>query len=166
MKNKYFIGYRCTICGKFFKPDEAHLTCPCCGEKGILDVVYDYESMRKEVNKKYFESNKNYSMWRYAPLMGISTEYIDKMLRIGWTPLVKSHNLAKVLGLKELYIKDDGLNPSGSSKDRASGVAVIKALEAGAKVIACSSTGNAASSCASLSPSGVQRAVTFTPVSV
>ena len=87
-------------------------------------------------------------MWRYFPLMGIEEENIHKMLRIGWTPLVKSYNLSKELGLKELYIKDDGLNPSGSSKDRASGVAVLKAIEAGAKVISCSSTGNAASSCA------------------
>ena len=87
-------------------------------------------------------------MWRYYPIMGIEEDHIDEMLRIGWTPLVKSHNLVKELGLKELYIKDDGLNPSGSSKDRASGVAVLKAIEAGAKVISCSSTGNAASSCA------------------
>ena len=81
-------------------------------------------------------------------MMGIKEDHIDEMLRIGWTPLVKSHNLKEELGLKELYIKDDGLNPSGSSKDRASGVAILKALEAGARVISCSSTGNAASSCA------------------
>ncbi len=146
--NKFITGYRCTVCGKFFKPSEASLTCPCCGEKGILDVEYDYEALKKVLTKEYFEKNKNYSMWRYAPLMGIEETHIDRMLRIGWTPLVKSYNLSKVLGLKELFIKDDGLNPSGSSKDRASGVAVLKAIESGAKVIACSSTGNAASSCA------------------
>lgn len=147
-KIKYFKGYRCTVCGKFFTPEEAEFTCPDCGEKGILDVVYDYEEMKKDINLEYFKNNKDYSMWRYAPLMGITTDHVDEMLRIGWTPLIKSHNLAKLLGLKDLYIKDDGLNPSGSSKDRASGVAVIKAIEAGAKVISCSSTGNAASSCA------------------
>ena len=144
----YITGYRCTICGKIFKPGEVELTCPICGEKGILDVEYDYEALKKVLTKEYFAKNTNYSMWRYAPLMGIKEDHIDEMLRIGWTPLVKSHNLAKELGLKELYIKDDGLNPSGSSKDRASGVAVLKAIEAGAKVISCSSTGNAASSCA------------------
>lgn len=147
-KIKYFKGYRCTICGKFFTPEEAEFTCPDCGEKGILDVVYDYEEMKKDINLDYFKNNKDYSMWRYAPLMGITTDHVGEMLKIGWTPLVKSRNLAKLLGLKNLYIKDDGLNPSGSSKDRASGVAVIKAIEAGAKVISCSSTGNAASSCA------------------
>ena len=144
----YIKGYRCTVCGKFFETQDSLLTCPDCGEKGILDVEYDYEALKKVLTKDYFERNRNYSMWRYAPLMGIKEDHIDEMLRIGWTPLVKSRNLAKELGLKELYIKDDGLNPSGSSKDRASGVAVLKAIEAGAKVISCSSTGNAASSCA------------------
>ena len=142
----YIKGYRCTVCGHFFT--EADLTCPLCGEKGILDVEYDYEVLKKVLTKEYFTNNKNYSMWRYAPMMGIKEDHIDEMLRIGWTPLVKSHNLKEELGLKELYIKDDGLNPSGSSKDRASGVAILKALEAGARVISCSSTGNAASSCA------------------
>lgn len=141
-------GYRCTVCGKFFETQEAMMTCLDCGEKGILDVEYDYDALKEVLTKEYFASNRNYSMWRYAPLMGIKEDHIDEMLRIGWTPLVKSRNLAKELGLKELYIKDDGLNPSGSSKDRASGVAVLKAIEAGAKVISCSSTGNAASSCA------------------
>ena len=144
----YIKGYRCTICGKFFETKDALLTCPDCGEQGILDVEYDYDALKKVLTLDYFKNNQNYSMWRYAPLMGIQEDHIDEMLRIGWTPLIKSHNLAKELGLKELYIKDDGLNPSGSSKDRASGVAVLKAIEAGAKVISCSSTGNAASSCA------------------
>ena len=144
----YIKGYRCTICGKFFETQDALLTCPDCGEKGILDVEYDYAALKKVLTLDYFKNNHNYSMWRYAPIMGIKEDHIDEMLRIGWTPLIKSHNLASELGLKELYIKDDGLNPSGSSKDRASGVAVLKAIEAGAKVISCSSTGNAASSCA------------------
>ena len=145
---RFVLGYKCTLCNKMFIENEASLTCPDCGEKGILDVVFDYEELKKVLNKEYFQNNRDYSMWRYAPLMGVSNEHIGEMLRIGWTPLIRSHNLAKVLGLKELYIKDDGLNPSGSSKDRASGVAVLKAIEAGAKVISCSSTGNAASSCA------------------
>ncbi|MCQ2802550.1 MAG: threonine synthase [Bacilli bacterium] len=144
----YIKGYRCTICGKFFKPDEVDLTCPLCGEKGILDIEYDYDALREVLTKDYFKNCKDYSMWRYYPLMGIEKDHIGEMLRIGWTPLNKSNNLQKYLGLKQLYIKDDGLNPSGSSKDRASGVAVLKAIEAGAKVISCSSTGNAASSCA------------------
>ena len=160
---KYIKGYRCTICHKFFKPDEVDLTCPDCGEKGILDIEYDYDALKKILTKEYFANNRNYSMWRYAPIMGIEPDHTDEMLRVGWTPLYEAHNLEKYLGLKKLYIKDDGLNPSGSSKDRASGVAVLKAIEAGATTIACSSTGNAASSCACQAAHMGVKAVIFVP---
>lgn len=163
MKNKYFVGYKCSKCGQFFNLDEASFTCPICGESGILDVQYDYLEMKKSIDKKYFRKNKDYSMWRYAPLMSIETDNIDKMLRIGWTPLVKSNNLSKLLGLKTLYIKDDGLNPSGSSKDRASGVGVLKALEEKATTIATSSTGNAASSLACQAAHVGLKSVIFVP---
>ncbi len=159
----YIKGYRCTICHKFFKPGEANLTCPDCGEKGILDVEYDYDALKEVLTKEYFKNNSNYSMWRYAPIMGIQEDHINEMLRVGWTPLYEAHNLEKHFGLKKLYIKDDGLNPSGSSKDRASGVAVLKAIEAGANTIACSSTGNAASSCACQAAHMGLKAVIFVP---
>lgn len=159
----YIKGYRCTICGKFFETKEAMMTCPDCGEKGILDIEYDYEALKKVLTKEYFESNRNYSMWRYAPIMGIKEDHIAEMLRVGWSPLYEAHNLEKELGLKKLYIKDDGQNPSGSSKDRASGVAVLKAIEANAKTIACSSTGNAASSCACQAAHMGLKAVIFVP---
>ena len=159
----YIKGYRCTICGAEFKPGEVNLTCPHCGEKGILDVVYDYDALKEVLTKEYFAKNKNYSMWRYAPIMGIQEDHIDEMLRVGWTPLYEARNLGKELGVKKLYVKDDGLNPSGSSKDRASGVAVLKAIEAGADTIACSSTGNAASSCACQAAHMGLKAVIFVP---
>ena len=160
---KYIKGYRCTICHKEFGPEENLLTCPHCGEKGILDVIYDYDALKKVLTKEYFANNKNYSMWRYAPIMGIEEDHINEMLRIGWTPLYHARNLGPYLGVKKLYVKDDGLNPSGSSKDRASGVAVLKAIEAGAKTIACSSTGNAASSCACQAAHMGLKAVIFVP---
>lgn len=159
----YIKGYKCTLCGAEFKEGEVGLTCPHCGEKGILDVVYDYDALKKVLTREYFEKNRNYSMWRYAPIMGIQEDHIDEMLRVGWTPLYRARRLEKELGVKELYVKDDGLNPSGSSKDRASGVAVLKAVEAGAKTIACSSTGNAASSCACQAAHIGLKAVIFVP---
>lgn len=159
----YIKGYKCTLCGAEFKEGEVSLTCSHCGEKGILDVVYDYDALKKVLTREYFEKNRNYSMWRYAPIMGIQEDHIDEMLRVGWTPLYRAHRLEKELGVKELYVKDDGLNPSGSSKDRASGVAVLKAIEAGAKTIACSSTGNAASSCACQAAHMGLNAVIFVP---
>ena len=160
---KYIKGYRCTICHKLFKEDEVELTCPECGEKGILDIEYDYDALRNILTKEYFQNNRNYSMWRYYPIMGIEKDHIHEMLRVGWTPLYEAYNLEKEFGLKKLYIKDDGLNPSGSSKDRASGVAVLKAIEKGAKTIACSSTGNAASSCACQAARMGLNAVIFVP---
>ena len=159
----YIKGYKCTLCGAEFKEGEVGLTCPHCGEKGILDVVYNYDALKKVLTREYFEKNRNYSMWRYAPIMGIQEDHIDEMLRVGWTPLYRARRLEKELGVKELYVKDDGLNPSGSSKDRASGVAVLKAIEAGAKTIACSSTGNAASSCACQAAHIGLKAVIFVP---
>ncbi|NLB39857.1 MAG: threonine synthase, partial [Erysipelotrichaceae bacterium] len=113
-----FKGYRCTLCGKSYAPDEAIYTCPSCGDKGILDVEYDYEKIKEKVTLDYFKNNRDYSMWRYAPLMSIVDDHISEMLRIGWTPLYKSKRLAGHFGLKNLYIKDEGLNPSGSTKDR------------------------------------------------
>ncbi|GMQ63387.1 threonine synthase [Vallitalea maricola] len=145
---KFVKNYRCTLCGREYSKDEKIYTCPECGEKGILDVEYDYEGLKKVLTKSYFEHNRDYSMWRYKDVMSIREEDIDKTLKVGWTPLYRSNNLEEKIGIKELYIKDEGLNPTASLKDRASAVAVIKALENNADTIACSSTGNAASSLA------------------
>ena len=84
-------------------------------------------------------------MWRYRELLPVEPDTPNTPLRVGWSPLYEEPRLAEQLGLKRLWVKDDGLNPTASLKDRASAMAVAKAREAGAKVIACSSTGNAAS---------------------
>ncbi len=161
--NAYVKQYRCTLCNQVFSPEMIQYTCPNCGEKGILDVEYDYEAMKKIVTRSYFEDNHDYSMWRYAPMMTIDTTHIHEMLKIGWTPLYKSNQLAKKIGLKSLYIKDEGLNPSASLKDRASGVAVLKAIEEKATIISCSSTGNAASSLAASAARMGLKTVIFVP---
>lgn len=140
--------FRCTLCNKIYNELEVVYTCPSCGEKGILEIEYDYKAMRKFVDKCYFRTNPDFSMWRYHHLMAIENKHIQKMLKIGGTPLYKANHLHKSVGIKSLYIKDEGQNPSGSLKDRASGVAVLKAIEKGYKTISCSSTGNAASSLA------------------
>ena len=87
-------------------------------------------------------------MWRYRELLPVEPDTPNTPLRVGWSPLYEEPRLAEQLGLKRLWVKDDGQNPTASLKDRASAMAVAKAREAGAKVIACSSTGNAASSLA------------------
>ena len=87
-------------------------------------------------------------MWRYLECLPVEGIGRRPRLRVGWSPLYEAEGLARKLGLSRLFIKDDGVNPTASLKDRASAMAVVKAEEAGAEVIACSSTGNAASSLA------------------
>lgn len=155
-------GYRCTLCGAELPYDES-MTCPHCGEKGILDIIFDYDYIKTVFSKDTLSKNRDNSMWRYAPLMPLAPRDFSAFLRVGWTPLYPSLRLGAELGLKKLYIKDDGLNPTGSLKDRASGVAVAKALELNYSTIACSSTGNAASSCAGNAARMGLRTVIFVP---
>ena len=136
---------RCVLCGKEYEATPNLTNCEC---GGILDIIYDYDYIKANLTKEMMAERKNNSMWRYRELLPVEPETPDTPLRVGWSPLYKADKLAKVLGLKSLWIKDDGLNPTASLKDRASAMAVAKAQEAGAKVIACSSTGNAASSVA------------------
>lgn len=156
-------GYRCTLCGKEWDPQPERMTCPVCGEKGILDIMYDYNAVKKQFSRERLANNRDNSMWRYAPLMPLWGEGLGRFLRIGWTPLYKSLRLGEKIGLQSLYIKDDGINPTASLKDRASGVAVAKALELGYETICCSSTGNAASSCAGNAARMGLKTVIFVP---
>ena len=158
------VGYRCTICGREYPFGPELMTCPSCGEKGILDILYDYDEIRKTLTKEKLKNCTDNSMWRYRDLMPVSDDTdVRGFLRIGWTPLYESKSLRDELGIKKLYIKDDGLNPTASLKDRASGVAVAKAIELGYDTIACSSTGNAASSCAGSAARMGLKAVIFVP---
>ncbi|MDO4543325.1 MAG: threonine synthase [Clostridia bacterium] len=160
---KRIMGYRCTICGREFPFEKELMTCPNCGEKGILDIVYDYAEVKKELNFESLKRDRDNSMWRYRALMPLKGEGLSKFLRIGWTPMYESLRLGEQLGLKKLYIKDDGINPTASLKDRASGVAVAKALELGYDTISCSSTGNAASSLAGNAARMGLKTVIFVP---
>ncbi len=160
---KYVKEYQCTLCGTVYDKHEPILTCSKCGEKGILDIVYDYEKMKEEVTREYFKNNHDYSMWRYLPMMSLNKPDISKTLHVGWTPLYRSNLIEKELGLAALYIKDEGLNPTASLKDRASAVAVMKAIEEDKDIIACSSTGNAASSLAGNASRMGLKTVIFVP---
>ena len=136
---------KCVRCGRTYEatPD---LTVCACG--GILDITYDYDYIRTVLTKETLAARRDNSMWRYRELLPVEETTPAPPLRVGWSPLYEAGELAKELGLRQLWVKDDGLNPTASLKDRASAMAVAKAREAGAGVIACSSTGNAASSLA------------------
>ena len=136
---------KCVRCGKTYAAVPNLTNCQC---GGILEIVYDYDYIRSVLTKETLAKRKNHTMWRYRELLPVEPDTPDTPLRVGWSPLYEAPRLAEQLGLKQLFIKDDGINPTASLKDRASAMAVAKAGEAGAKVIACSSTGNAASSLA------------------
>ena len=135
---------RCVKCGREYeaKPD---LTNCACG--GILDIIYDYDYIKTVLTKEKLRERPQ-DMWRYRELLPVEADTPAPPLRVGWSPLYEADRLAKQLGIRKLWVKDDGVNPTASLKDRASSMAVAKAREAGAEVIACSSTGNAASSLA------------------
>lgn len=141
----YVLGARCVKCGREY-PAVPDLTTCACG--GILDIQYDYAAIRRDFSPHQLALSRDFSMWRYRPFLPVEDTSPPPPLRVGWSPLYRADRLAAELGLKTLYIKDDGQNPTASLKDRASAMAVVKAREAGADTIACSSTGNAASSLA------------------
>ena len=158
----------CINCGATYPAAPAALTCPACGPvAGILDVVYDYEAIARLDLRSLWARDQDYSIWRYLPLLPVAEGLPRPPLRVGGTPLYPAPRLGEQLGgrlgLRHLYIKDDGLNPTGSLKDRASIIAVAKAREAGAGVVACASTGNAASSLAGNAAAMGLRSCIFVP---
>ena len=151
---------RCVKCGKEY-PAVPDLTNCECG--GILDIIYDYDYIKAHFTKEQLAARKNPTMWRYRELLPVEESTPDTPLRVGWSPLYEAPRLAKQLGIAKLWVKDDGINPTASLKDRASAMAVAKAQEAGAKVIACSSTGNAASSLAGNAAAAGLKTYIFVP---
>ena len=151
---------KCVRCGKTYEatPDLTN-----CEGGGILDIVYDYDYIKSVLTKEKLAKRDNRSMWRYRELLPVEETTPDTPLRVGWSPLYEEDRLAKLLGLKKLWVKDDGQNPTASLKDRASAMAVAKAKEAGAEIIACSSTGNAASSLAGNAAAAGLKTFIFVP---
>lgn len=151
---------RCVKCGKEYEAVPNLTNCEC---GGILDIIYDYDYIKSTFTKETLAKRENRSMWRYRELLPVEQDTPDTPLRVGWSPLYEADRLAAQLGIKKLWVKDDGINPTASLKDRASAMAVAKAKEAGAKVIACSSTGNAASSLAGNAAAAGLKTYIFVP---
>lgn len=136
---------KCSKCGRTYG-EEIMYHCPICGSQGTLDVIYDIDSIKKDFNKEYLKNNKRADLWRYMPMLPLESEKGIAPLKVGLTPLYKASRLEEKLNIKNIYIKDDGRNPTASFKDRASAIGVAKAIELGKKVMCAASTGNAASS--------------------
>ncbi len=155
-------GLKCVFCGDVQVP-RAAFTCPRCGISGILDVQYDYAAIRKALSRRSLSRRTDTSHWRYRELLPVGLDSPVPALSVGWTPLTPAPALARYLGVRTLYLKDDGRNATGSLKDRASSIGVVKAREKRRGIIACASTGNAASSCAGMAASLGLRSVIFVP---
>jgi len=155
---------RCISCHAKYAPNELEYTCPICGSRrGTLEVLYDYDALANAVTQETFANSGHASMWRYLPLLPIEDDRFIQPLRVGWTPLYRFPDLGQAFGLSQLYVKDDGQNPTASYKDRASSLVVIKAQEAARPIVTCASTGNAASSLAGFAAATPLQTVIFVP---
>jgi threonine synthase len=157
------LSLKCTICGKEYKPEAVNYVCTDHGDEGILDVQYDYAFLAKQISRERLRRSHDYSIWRYRLLLPIKPDSTLPPLQVGWTPLYAAKRLASELGLKEVWIKDDGRQATGSFKDRASAIAVVKAKEQRASIITTASTGNAAAALSGLCASLNQPNVIFVP---
>ena len=138
----YMKALCCRECGEEY-PLEARHVCELCF--GPLEVVYDYEAAKSKMTRQTIEQRPQ-SMWRYAELLPVAGEPTVGR-EVGFTPLIKADRLAKRLGIRELWIKNDAVNyPTLSFKDRVVSVALSRARELGYEVVACASTGADASS--------------------
>jgi threonine synthase len=156
---------KCLICGRTYAPDEVDYVCPHHGNEGILDVEYDYGLIARRLSPDRLARDSDPTIWRYRPLLPIRAGSPVPPLTVGGTPLYQADRLAKGLGLRHVWVKDDGRLPTASFKDRASAIAVVKGRERGAEVITTASTGNAAAALSGLCASVGQRNVIFVPQS-
>ncbi len=161
----YVSELRCAICGRSYAPDQVAYTCPHCGQAGTLDVLYDFEALRAEVSREDIARSADPTLWRYRPLLPLPLEAAVPPLAVGGTPLYDAPRLAADLGLTQVWVKDDGRNPTGSLKDRASAVVVARAMAQGIEVVTTASTGNAAAALAGIAASVGLPAVIFVPAS-
>jgi threonine synthase len=169
----HILGLKCTICGAEYAPDETLYVCPEHGDEGTLDVLYDYDKIKQRLSPNALSAGGPHSIWRYTPLLPVEALILadlhpqrlpaHPLLTVGWTPLYQSPRLAKRTGVAEVLVKNDGGMPSASFKDRATSIAILKALEWKQDVISAASTGNAASSLATLSSSLGIRSIIFVP---
>ena len=169
----HILGLKCTICGAEYGVDEVPYVCPHHGDDGILDVVYDYELIAGRISPDELAASPVRSIWRYLPLLPVDPEVLrvlgdsrssdSPLFSVGWTPLYPAPRLAADLGLKHVWVKDDGRQPTASFKDRASAIAVVKTRELGYDVVTTASTGNAAAALSGLCAGVGQPNVIFVP---
>src|SRR5438067_5913447 len=154
------LGLRCRECGAEYELQATHV-CEMCF--GPLDVVYDYAAIRQRISRARIESGPP-SIWRWRDLLPLEMDAPIVTLGEGLTPLVKADRLGAELGLRNLYLKNDSMNPTNSFKDRVVSVAISWARAHGFETIACASTGNLANAVAAYAARAGLECFVFIPV--
>ncbi len=139
--NSLITNLYCTNCGKVFSSDEIHTVCNKCGK--VLYANYDLEKAKETISKESINSRQVYNIWRWHEIMPVKEEKNRISLGEGWTPIIQLENYGKELGIDNLCIKDEGLNPTGTFKSRGLCAAVAKAFEFGLTEFVLPTAGNA-----------------------
>lgn len=158
-------GLACVVCDRMYAADEVEYVCPDHGNEGILDVRYDYELVGTRISPTTLSDSRDNTMWRYRALLPVAPSALVPPLTVGGTPTYDAPRLAAELGVAQVWVKDEGRQPTASLKDRASAMAVVKAQERSADVVTTASTGNAAAALSGICASVGQRNVIFVPES-
>ncbi|MGH7977838.1 MAG: threonine synthase, partial [Limisphaerales bacterium] len=158
-KHGYMKALKCRECGREYPLTATHV---CEFDFGPLEVAYDYERIKKSLTRAAISARPK-TMWRYRELLPVAGEPTVGT-QTGFTPLVRADRLAKKLGVRELWIKNDAVNfPTLSFKDRVVSVALSRSRELGFETVACASTGNLANAVSAQACSAGLKAYVFIP---
>lgn len=174
----FLANLRCLRCGQLYAPEACEYVCPCRPNResdlGHLDVLFDYDAIcaaramqtgaTASGDAGDLPAHRARSLARWWPLLPVRPDSLPP-LPVGDTPLLRADRLAGSMGLRKVFLKDDGRNPSASFKDRASAIALARARETGRDVVATASTGNAAAALATLGAAADRSTVIFVPES-
>jgi threonine synthase len=158
-----FVGYQCSVCGKTYHTDELTYTCP--EDGGNVNVILDYDRINRTCSPARIEALSELSIWRYLDLLPVHDpgHRGTPLWAVGWTPIFDLTEKARHFGLRKLWLKDDGRNPTASFKDRASAVVVARAQQTGVDVTITASTGNAGAALAGMAAAASHPAVILAP---
>lgn len=152
--------FNCINCGFKFESKKVEYYCPKCND--LLEIIYDMEELKNYVSKEKFE-RRSLSVWRYKELLPIKDSSKIVSLGEGGTTLHECKNLCKLFNAKNLLVKNEGENPTGSFKDRGMTVAISKVLENEVKIVACASTGNTSASLAAYAAKANIKSIILVP---
>ncbi|HLX11703.1 MAG TPA: threonine synthase [Bacteroidota bacterium] len=161
MSINYFKQLKCSRCGNIHEANIPQTICRTCGR--VLIAEYDLQTAKKEFKKEMLQDSRNYSLWRYEPLLPIRSSDSIISLAEGWTPILKLSRVNSDLGISNLFLKEEACNPTGSFKARGLCLAVSKAHELGIQEVAMPSAGNAGGALAAYAAKAKIRAHVFVP---